>query len=54
MPLWAGGATALSGGVDGTIGVKNQIVVDATNVYMCTATNTIADANWKKLVLQSL
>jgi len=51
---WAEDATELSGGVNGTVGVKNQIVVDATNVYMCTATNTIADANWKKLVLQSL
>lgn len=51
---WAKDATKLSGGVNGTVGVKNQIVVDATNVYMCTATNTIADANWKKLILQSL
>ena len=51
---WEEDATKLSGGVNGTVGVKNQIVVDATNVYMCTATNTIADANWKKLVLQSL
>ena len=51
---WAEDATELSGGGNGKVGVKNQIVVDATNVYMCTATNTIADANWKKLVLQSL
>lgn len=51
---WAEDATELSGGENGTVGVKNQIVADDTNLYMCTATNTIADANWKKLVLQSI
>jgi hypothetical protein len=51
---WAAGATALSGGINGTVGVKNEIRLDATNLYCCTAANTIADANWKKLVLQSL
>lgn len=51
---WAGAAVALSGGVNGTVGVKGQQYADATNLYICTAINTIADANWKKLVLQSL
>lgn len=44
----------LTGGVNGTVGVKNEIRLDATNMYLCTAANTIAGANWKKLVLQSL
>ena len=51
---WAAGATALSGGIDGTVGASGKIVFDATNFYVCTDANTIADANWKKLVLQSL
>lgn len=41
-------------GVDGTVGAAREILADATNIYMATAANTIADANWKKLVLQSL
>jgi len=41
-------------GVDGTVGALNQILADATNLYIATAINTVADANWKKLVLQSL
>lgn len=51
---WASGALFLTGGTDGTVGVKNEIRLDATNMYLCTAVNTIAGANWKKLVLQSL
>jgi hypothetical protein len=41
-------------GVDGTVGTAGVFVYDATNLYMPIADNTIADANWKKLVLQSL
>lgn len=41
-------------GVDGTVGDAGAFLYDATNLYMATAINTIADANWKKLVLQSL
>ena len=51
------GATELGdtvAGVDGTVGAALQIVADATNIYIATAANTIADANWTKLVLQSL
>ncbi len=51
---WALGAVFLSGGVDGTVGSAREIVADGTNFYFATAANTIADANWKKLVLQSL
>lgn len=41
-------------GIDGTVGAKNEMLVDATNLYIASDVNTIADANWKKLVLQSL
>jgi len=46
---WAGGATTLSGGVNGTEGVTGQFTHDGTYLYICTDTNTIADANWKRL-----
>lgn len=41
-------------GVDGTVGTARKILVDATNLYIAIAANTIVDANWKKLVLQSI
>jgi hypothetical protein len=41
----------LDGGIDGTVGVANEICADATNLYHCIATNTIADANWRKVSL---
>jgi hypothetical protein len=41
-------------GVNGTVGIAFELRADATNLYMATAANTIADANWKKLVLQSI
>ena len=46
-----GTATA---GVDGTVGAAFELLANATNLYMATAANTIVDANWKKLVMQSL
>jgi len=45
---------ATTAGVNGTIGQKNQIVTNATNLYLCTAANTVSGTNWKKLVLQAL
>jgi len=41
-------------GVSGTTGVQWQPMVDATNLYVCIATNTSVDTNWRKLVLQSM
>lgn len=52
--VWAGGATALSGGIAGTVGAKGELMFDTTNLYVCTAANTVNDANWKKLVLQTI
>ncbi|KKQ09694.1 MAG: hypothetical protein US20_C0005G0014 [Candidatus Pacebacteria bacterium GW2011_GWF1_36_5] len=50
---FAGGATALSGGVNGTVGTKLQTFQDTSYIYCCTAANTIADANWRRISLGS-
>ncbi len=50
---FAGGATFLSGGVDGTVGIQWQPMVDASYLYICIAANTIADANWRRIALGS-
>ena len=41
-------------GVDGTVGVANEIVQDATYLYVCLATNTIADNNWRRIAVGSV
>lgn len=51
---WAGGATALSGGIDGTVGVANETCADGSYIYHAIAANTIADANWRKITLNAL
>ena len=38
-------------GVDGTIGIANEICVDASYIYHAIAANTIADANWRRVTL---
>lgn len=43
----------LSGGVNGTIGVANQLLADASYIYHAIAANTIADANWRRIALGS-
>lgn len=35
-----------TGGQDGTVGYEGEIVMDASRIYLCTADNTINDANW--------
>ncbi|MFZ2406571.1 MAG: hypothetical protein WAW41_15670, partial [Methylobacter sp.] len=50
---WAADATFLSGSVDGTVGVANETCVDATYIYHCIATNTVADTNWRRVALGS-
>lgn len=49
----AWGAVTLENGVDGTVGVARQVVLDASYLYVCTATNTVADTNWRKVDLGS-
>lgn len=46
-------ATHLAGGQDGTVGTKNEVFHDNGYVYVCTADNTINDANWKRGALSS-
>jgi len=41
-------------GVDGTVGVANEIAQDDTYFYACLAANTIADANWRRMTLGSV
>ena len=36
-------------GVDGTVGVANEITQDASYLYVCLATNTISDNNWRRI-----
>jgi hypothetical protein len=50
---FAGGATELSGGVDGTVGTERQVYADTSYIYMAVAANTIADANWRRVSLGS-
>jgi hypothetical protein len=50
---FAGGATALSGGVNGTVGVDGEMYKDSSYLYVCTATNTTATKNWRRVSLGS-
>ena len=43
----------LENGVDGTAGEAGAIALDADFLYLCTDTNTIADANWRRVSLGS-
>jgi len=45
------GAATLENGVDGTVGVQWEILTDASYLYIAIATNTIADANWRRISL---
>jgi hypothetical protein len=50
---WASSATALAGGVNGTVGVANETCADASYIYHAISQNTIADANWRRIALGS-
>ena len=43
-----------SGGVDGTVGAKGDIRIDADAIYVCTAANTSTGQNWKRATLGAL
>lgn len=51
LSIWAGGATVLAGGIDGTVAPKGSIFFDGTYYYLCLDTNTIAGANWRRISL---
>ena len=40
-------------GVDGTVGIANELAADANYLYHCVDTNTIADDNWRRISLGS-
>lgn len=40
-------------GVNGTIGTAGQMKYNTTYLYFCSADNTIADANWRRISLGS-
>ncbi len=42
------GAAVTAGGIDGTVGAANDVLADSSYIYVCTGTNTVADANWKR------
>jgi len=42
---------ATTAGVDGSVGVANEIAQDGSYLYVCLATNTIADANWRRIAV---
>lgn len=43
--------TALASGVDGTVGVKGDILLTTGKIWVCTAANGTADGNWKYAAL---
>ncbi|WP_051328404.1 hypothetical protein [Desulfatirhabdium butyrativorans] len=47
------GDATLAGGVNGTIGAANETCADASYLYHCIETNTISDANWRRISLGS-
>ena len=46
--------TVTTNGVNGTVARAGQIYFDTTNLYIATADNTVAGANWKKLTLEAI
>jgi len=47
------GAVALSGGVNGTVGDVDAIMVDALYLYKCVAVNATSGKNWRRISLGS-
>lgn len=41
-------------GINGTVGLNNQVVADNTYLYVAIADNTISDANWRRISLGSV
>lgn len=48
---FTGGATALAGGVNGTVGVMEKPLIDASYLYICVAANTVSGKNWRRISL---
>jgi hypothetical protein len=50
---FAGAATALAGGANGTVGVSGQIMIDSDYLYFCVADNPVTGQNWKRAAITS-
>ena len=48
------GAAILANGVNGTVGIANEILSDGSYIYHALAVNTIVDANWRRVALGSV
>ena len=48
---FAGDATKLSGGVDGTAAKEGKLMIDDSYLYVCMGDNTIAGKNWRRISL---
>lgn len=48
------GDVTLTGGVNGTVGAARELKADSSYLYICIATNTIADANWRRISVGSV
>ena len=46
---FAGAATHLSGGVDGSVGAEHETAFDATYAYFCLADNGVSGKNWRRI-----
>lgn len=47
------GAVLLSGGVDGTVGLVDETMIDESYEYRCIADNTTTGKNWRRISLGS-
>jgi hypothetical protein len=50
---FTGAAVKMAGGINGTIGIHGQPMVDATYLYIASADNTVVDKNWRRVSLGS-
>lgn len=48
------GDETLADGVDGTVGIKNEVVADSNYLYIATADNSISGTNWKRIPLDMI
>jgi hypothetical protein len=50
---WDGDGEVLTGGIDGTVGVANEICEDGTYLYLCIADNDVSHTNWRRISMGS-
>ena len=47
-------ATALAGGVDGTVGTKGELKADSSYLYLCIADNAVSGTSWRRFSVGSV